>query len=82
MMRSGDGKSAAGGLRRRAGSATYAANHYSLSHLGYDLYVLVDKSQYSARTLQLAGRQLLWMAVILLFSGVLLLRFLHPLLSP
>ena len=44
----------------KAGSATYAANHYSLSHLGYDLYVLVDKSQYSARTLQLAGRQLLW----------------------
>ncbi|MCR1841307.1 sensor histidine kinase [Murimonas intestini] len=65
----------------KAGSATYAANHYSLSHLGYDLYVLVDKSQYSARTLQLAGRQLLWMAVILLFSGVLLLRFFHPLIS-
>lgn len=63
------------------GNITYAANHYSLSHLDYDLFVLVDKSQYNAQTLQLAGRQMLWMAVILLFSSVLLLRFFHPLIS-
>ena len=65
----------------KAGSVTYAANHYSLSHLDYDLFVLVDKSQYNSQTLQLAGRQLLWMVVILLLSSVLLLRFFHPLIS-
>ena len=62
-------------------NVTYAANHYSLSHLDYDIFVLVDKSQYNAQTLQLAGRQMLWMAVILLFSSVLLLRFFHPLIA-
>ncbi|MDO5422927.1 MAG: sensor histidine kinase [Eubacteriales bacterium] len=60
---------------------SYTVNHYNLSNIDFDLYALVDQSLYSTQIMQLLGRHFLWAGLIILLIAVMLILFLHPLIS-